>query len=317
MKTILVAWTLLLMASVGHACDICGIYLGVQPNDRRSTVGLFWRSRIMEGTTRVPMTSYLLAKHGSEVHPDVPSQEVPMTEIVNVAELRADLRLTDRFYLLASVPVMNTYRSVNNYILLDAYGVGDAFAMLRYQLVNTRCDTEVPPFVHRLLIGAGAKAPVGRNDLRVDDELASPDIQLGTGSWDLLASVEYSVRHGRTGGGVSALARINGTNATGYHLGNGLSTTAEVFHRFGNDTLSFAPALGAYAEWMGLDHEHGVSDDGTGGTTIFSHAGVRVWWRRFSFSAYYQHALLNNVGDHITPTRQRFVAGVAFNLKQT
>lgn len=305
------------MPFAATACDVCGIFLGVQPNDRRSTIGLFWRNRLMEGSTQVPMTSHLLAKHGSHVPAGVPSQAVPMTEMVTVAELRADLRVGQRFFLLASLPLTNTYRSVNNYQVLDAYGIGDGFAMLRYQLVNTRCDTVMPFFVHRLLVGSGLKAPLGRNNLRVDDELVSPDVQLGTGSWDALASLEYSVRHGRTGGGVSALARFNSANATGYQLGHGLSTTAEVFHRIGNDTLSFAPAIGGYAEWMDHDHVNGVPDHGTGGTTVFSHTGVRVWWKRLSFSAYYQHALLNNEGASITPTRQRVVVGLTFNINKT
>jgi hypothetical protein len=49
------------------------------------------------------------------------------------------------------------------------------------------------------------------------------------------------------------LGRFNSTNAEDYQLGHGISTTAEVFHRIGNDTLSFAPAIGGYAEWM--DHD--------------------------------------------------------------
>ncbi|MCB0767278.1 MAG: hypothetical protein KDB95_08720 [Flavobacteriales bacterium] len=315
MNRILVAWLWLCVPFAASACDVCGIFLGVQPNDRRSTIGLFYRSRVMEGTTHVPMGSALLAaKHGGHVEPGVQYAEVPMTELVNVMELRADLRLGQRFFLLASLPLTNTYRSVNEYQVLDAYGLGDAFAMLRYQLVNTRCDTEVPPFVHRLLVGGGVKVPLGRNDLRVDDVVASPDIQLGTGSWDALASLEYSVRHGRIGGGISALARFNGANAAGYQLGHGLGTTAEVFHRFGNDTLSIAPAIGGYAEWMAHDKVQGTADHGTGGTTVFSHTGVRVWWKRLSLSAYYQHALLNQVGNDITPTRQRFVTGITYNI---
>ncbi len=315
MTRILAAWLWLCLPLVAGACDVCGIFLGVQPNDRRSTIGLFYRSRVMEGTTQVPLTSPVLrAKHGGHVI-GVPHKVVPMTELVNVAELRADLRLSDRFFLLASVPLTNTYRSVNNYRVLDAYGLGDAFAMLRYQLLNSKFDEGEPKLVHRLLVGAGVKAPLGRNDLRVDDELVSPDVQLGTGSWDILTSLEYSVRKGRTGGGVSALGRFNTANAEGYQLGHGLSTTAEVFHRIGNDTLSFAPAIGAYAEWMGHDHVKGVADHGTGGTTVFSHTGVRVWWKRYSFSAYYQHALLNNEGEFITPTRQRIVVGLTYNIK--
>lgn len=314
MRLSLAAWMLLFLPSIGLSCDVCGIFLGVRPNDRASTIGLFWRSRLMEGTTQVPTTSYLL-KHGDHVPTGVPSRTVPMTEMVNVAELRADLRLTQRFFLLASVPMTNTYRSVNNYTVLDAYGMGDAFAMVRYQLVNTRCEEQEPLFVHRLLVGGGVKFPTGQDDLRVGENLASPDIQLGTGSWDGLASVEYSVRSGRTGLGVSMLGRYNTANAAGYQLGHGLSSTAELFHRFGSDTLSFAPAIGGYAEWMAHDQVDGAADHGTGGTTVFSHAGVRAWWKRFSFSAYYQHALLNNEGISITPTRHRIVTGLTYNIR--
>ncbi len=310
------AWLWLCMPFAATACDVCGIFLGVQPNDRRSTIGLFYRSRLMEGTTQVPTTSHLLAKHGNHVPLGVPAEVVPMAEVVNVVELRADVRLGQRLFLLASLPLTNTYRSVNNWQVLDAYGIGDAFAMLRYQAVNTKCDTREPRFVHRLLVGGGVKFPLGRNDLHVDDELVSPDVQLGTGSWDGLLSLEYSVRHDRTGGGISTLARFNSANSEGYQLGHGLSTTAEVFHRIGNDTLSFAPAIGGYMEWMAKDNSNGVAEEGTGGTTIFSHTGVRVWWNRFSFSAYYQHALLNNEGEFITPTRNRVVAGLTFNINK-
>ena len=301
------------MPLAAQACDVCGIFLGVQPNDRRSTIGLFHRSRLMQGTTQVPHMSNLLVKHGGHVPEGVPYRTVPLTEIVNVLELRADLRLSDRFFLLASVPVTNTYRGVNGYQLLDAYGPGDPFAMLRYQLANTRAY-EGRTYVHRLLIGAGLKFPVGRSDLRVGEEIASPDIQLGTGSWDGLLSLEYAVRRGRTAGGVSTLVRLNNPNRRGYRLGHTASSTAEVFHRLGNDTLSIAPAVGTYLEWMGLDHVHGQPDMGTGGLTIFSHVGLRAWWKRFSFSAYYQHALLNHVGTWITPTRHRLVVGLTYNI---
>ncbi len=313
MSRTLAAWLLLCVPAFAQACDVCGIFLGVQPNDRRSTIGLFYRSRVMQGVTRVPLSSNLLLKHGDHVPANVPSAEVPITEVVNVMELRADLRLSERFFLLASVPLTNTYRGVNRYQVLDAYGLGDPFVMLRYQLANTR-DIAHRAFVHRLLLGGGIKFPLGRDDLRIGDDLASPDVQLGTGSWDGLLSLEYSVRRGRTGGGVSTLARFNTANPSGYQLGHAVSTTAEVFHRFGSDTLSFAPAVGAYAEWMAHDHVDGGADASTGGTTLFSHAGVRVWWNRFSFSAYYQQALLDQLGSSITPTRHRIVAGVTYNI---
>ncbi|MDX9750553.1 MAG: hypothetical protein RBT71_05690, partial [Flavobacteriales bacterium] len=178
---------------------------------------------------------------------------------------------------------------------------------------NTRAYQE-RTHVHRLLVGGGLKMPVGRDDLRIGEELASHDIQLGTGSWDGLFSVEYAVRRGRTAGGVSALARFNTANAAGHRMGHGLSTTAEVFHRFGGDSLSFAPAIGAYMERMGQDHMHDMVHAGTGGTTLFTHAGLRAWWKGLSFSAYYQHAVMHRVGHMMTPTRHRIVVGLTCNL---
>ncbi|HNU57941.1 MAG TPA: hypothetical protein PKN30_15225, partial [Flavobacteriales bacterium] len=82
----------------------------------------------------------------------------------------------------------------------------------------------------------------------------------------------------------------------------------------GNDTISFAPAIGGYAEWMAHDKVQGATDHGTGGTTVFAHTGARVWWRRATLAAYYQHALLNQVGINITPTVQRFVVGITYNI---
>lgn len=297
------------------ACDVCGLFLGVLPNDRRTTVGLFWRYRLMRGTTMLPNTSpMLLAKHGDHAQEGVPSTRVPMTELVNVLELRADLRLSARFFAIGSLPLTNTYRSVNGYRLVDAYGLGDPFVLLRYQLVNTRCKADEVRTVHRLLVGAGPKVPLGRSDLRSNGELVSPDMQLGTGSWDALASIEYAVRRGRTGGGLSMLGRYNTENGHGYRLGHGLSLTGEVFHRFGSDTLSVAPVLGAYAEFMGYDHDGSGTLRGTGGTTVFGHFGARVWWKRYALSAFYQPALLNKEGIDITPTRQRIVVGITYNL---
>ncbi len=306
---------LLCAALWATACDVCGIYLGVLPNDRRTSVGLFWRNRFMSGTTLLPNTSPMLQlKHGDHVAPGVPTTEVPMTELVNVLEIRADVRLSQRVFALVSVPFVNAYRGVNGYRVLDEYGLGDPFALLRYQLVNTRCLSDEVRTVHRLLVGAGPKFPLGRHDLRIEDELASPDMQLGSGSWDLLATAEYAVRRGRTGGGVSALYRHNTANGDGHRMGHGLSVTGEAFHRFGSDTLSVSPVLGVYTEFMGYDEMDGEALSGTGGTTVFGHTGIRLWWKQFAFSAFYQPAFLNKEGADITPTRQRIVVGLTYNL---
>ena len=42
------------------ACDVCGLFLGIQPKDRSTTVGLFYRFRQLDGV----LGTVALQKHG-------------------------------------------------------------------------------------------------------------------------------------------------------------------------------------------------------------------------------------------------------------
>ncbi len=77
-------------------------------------------------------------------------------------------------------------------------------------------------------------------------------------------------------------------------------------------------SLGVTARWsefMGYDEDNGESLTGTGGSTVFAQAGLRLWWKQLAFSAFYQPALLHNEGIDLTPTQHRIVVGLTYNLK--
>ena len=49
MKRTLLLGALALATLSGFGCDVCGMFMSLQPHDRTSTIGLSWRLRYREG----------------------------------------------------------------------------------------------------------------------------------------------------------------------------------------------------------------------------------------------------------------------------
>ena len=303
----------LCMALRSLGCDVCGIFLNVQPNDRSTQFGLLYRSRALSRDFNAEGVSLL--KHGGTSESTATTSENKVREMMQAIELRADIRLHDKWALLVAVPAVNTYQSVNGFQRYDEYGLGDPFVILRYQLVNTKraADDTTGGLVHRLQVGGGVKAPLGRSDVTYNGERLHPDAQPGTGSWDALLSVEYALRTQRNGVLFSTLGRINTADEYGVRLGHTASTSLELFRTFAiAKSLQLLPSIGGYMEWAGHDDLDGEVQEATGGTTVFATAGLRAYWKNWMLSATYQKALGWDIGDEMTATDYRVVTGLSY-----
>lgn len=297
------------MALRSLCCDVCGIFLNVQPNDRSTQFGLLYRMRSLSRDFGAPGVTLL--KHGGT---QAGAAQHQVRELVQALELRADVRLAEKWAVLVAVPGVNTYQGVNGFKRYDEYGLGDPFAIVRYQVLNTKrtaADT-TGGLVHRMQFGMGVKAPLGRTDVAYNGERLHPDAQPGTGSWDALVSLEYALRGRRNGLLFSALGRINSTDRYGTRLGHTASATLDLFRSFGRGAVQVLPTVGGYLEWAGHDDEQGAVRHETGGTTWFATAGLRTYWKRWMLSATYQKALGWDIGDEMTATDQRAVVGLSY-----
>lgn len=299
------------MALHSLGCDVCGIFLNVQPNDRNTQFGLLYRVRALSRDFNEEGVSLL--KHGGTT--ESVTTENKVRELMQAIELRADIRLGDKWALLVAVPAVNTYQSVNDLQRYDAYGLGDPFAIMRYQLVNTKrgaADT-TGGLVHRLQLGGGLKAPLGRSDVTYNGERLHPDAQPGTGSWDALMSIEYALRSNRNGLLFNSVGRLSTADKYRVRLGHTVSTSLELFRSFRvAKALQLLPTIGGYTEWAGHDDVDGVTQEGTGGTTIFATAGLRTYWKSWMLTTTYQKALAWDIGDEMTATDYRVIAGLSY-----
>ncbi|MBK8614491.1 MAG: hypothetical protein IPN85_13640 [Flavobacteriales bacterium] len=307
MKRTLLLGALALATLSGFGCDVCGMFMSLQPHDRTSTIGLSWRLRYREGVFTT--TGFSQAKHGGTEA----AIDAKYREIYQVADVRADVWVKPRWAVFASLPLVNNYQSVDGATTADIFGMGDAMVIGRYLVANTECGADTSRSRHRLMLGGGAKLPSGRNDLIYQGETVGPDLQPGTGTTDLLVSAEYLYRKGLWGAGLNLIGRYNG-EANDYRFGHGLNATAEVFRVISAGHMRIMPSLGTYLELATEDQANDVSVSGTGGPTLFTHVSSRVWWRSFSLGLTWQHAVVDRQGSMMVPNKERVIIGINYNI---
>lgn len=132
--------------------------------------------------------------------------------------------LTHRASLLASLPLFTrrAYDIGHPPVLQETYvtsGNGDTLLGIRYAVKLGRADS--------LVAGLSVEAPTGRHRLespagRVDRGILDPSLQPGSGSFDLVASLQYSSRLAAAGLGWSSSASYqhNTANDLDYRVGD-------------------------------------------------------------------------------------------------
>lgn len=318
MKKLFVLGALLLAVLPGRACDQCGcgLLLGVQPYDHANNFGFQWRMRYLHGDIMPLATAPIkVLKHAG--HSDAPA-DVPAsyTEVYAVLEARGQFWLGQRMSLTASIPLLNNFQAVDGIRHADIYAVGDPMLLARYAVLASTSGPDTTRLRHRLTVGLGVKLPLGRTDVEQFGRELPHDLQPGTGTWDGMLTLEYTVRGGAWGTSLGLMGRYNGEMEGGYRMGHNATFTSEVFRIIPIKSVSLLPSAGVYFESTMQDEMDGVADPSTGENTLFSHLGARLWWHNIGVSFTWQHALVNDIGALMIPNRERFTAGIIYSFER-
>jgi hypothetical protein len=181
-------------------------------------------------------------------------------------------------------------------------GIGDLSLLAQYRFLNNRASrTEAAVLL-------GVKAPTGETDERHGEELLDAEFQPGSGAWDALFGLALTRRVGPWSFDANVLYALvtEGTQRTdlgdlflynaaiSYRL-TSLAGPAPMFHgahshAAGDDGDSHAPGHKAGAskgaaldlvlelngEWHDKQETAGVTDENSGGTTIYISPGLRL-----------------------------------------
>ncbi len=266
-----------------QACDVCGIFVGVRPNQVGHRLELVFRSRVYGGYVRLPTgdtdqphplfkTAHDPSLHGSsEPRYDPNDYSRHLT-----GELRGAFFLTTRWQVLAIVPYVDNRQRIAS-PPQRYWGWGDPTVLASWAVVQQ--DSGGHPV--QWLLQAGGQLPLGRFARNATESHLLP----GAGVPVAMLGSSLGLRQGLWGGWLQALGRFAPANPAGFRTANLYTLTATVFRDFqrirGQRRRHVIPHVGGHYENFNGEFEKGRYQYGTGGQLLFGVVGfewVRGRW---------------------------------------
>ena len=303
----------------GYACDNCNIYLNLSPNDYKNSIGLYMRNRLMFGEYNLfgEMIATKHAGHGN----DLAFWGQQVHETYQTYEIRGNFFFKKRWKTSFILPFINNNQQIGNVERYKVRGVGDPILLQSFQVFNTKKDTVSKTIAQRLTIGGGLKFPLGKTDLTYANGTPNLDLQPGTGSWDFLTYVSYSMKWKFIGTNVVLNLKKNGKDSFGYRYGMVFNGNANLFTDVEFKKFTVRLLGGAYIENAKFDTMHDPDNDvfyqhhDTGGRVWFANTGLQLFTRRMVLFAEFQKAVKNNLNGYTQLlTKHKINVGITYNF---
>jgi hypothetical protein len=282
----------LLCALPSYACDGCGCsisqaYFGLTPNTQGHYLGLWWQHQQYE------------------ILPDNIFPERGFGEdYFNSVEWRGRFELHPRIQVSAILP-MTLHRRNRQEGVEELNGLGDAVVLINY-LVFDNSDSLHLRVRHRLSAGLGTKMPTGAYRTVQSDADANPNFQRGTGSWDYLFNLAYTLRLENTGMHIEGTYRYNTANEAAYRFGNRVDIAATAYWLSAPGQVQWMPTLGLHYEQSEWNEEKGYYRTDTGGDALLANAGLEAYWQQFNLGASYSYPLAQHWNNDRIDAKSRF-----------
>ncbi len=296
---------LLLCISTWHtanACDACGCSitnqnLGLLPQSNRHFAGIQYQNNTFNSIQR-PL---------SDTQPDIYSEEYYHT-----VQLWGRVFIGKRWQIFAFLPYRNNLRKQSG-ASGNISGIGDITVLVNYNLLQTN-DSSMNTIRHRLQLGGGVKAPTGRY-LGVSelDKAGLPNMQPGTGAWDIPLNLNYTFKYKKTGLNLDAAYNITTPNRYNYKYGNRLNTQLLGFYWLNMKQIAILPQAGIRYEYALHDHDNydkGWLNRQTGGYILSAVAGIQAYYKSFGVQLSFYKPVAQAYANGDITAIQRADAGI-------
>ena len=296
-KKILVAGLssfMLLGSQNALACDACGCgvgsyQFGILPQQTKNFVGIRYQQKFDKTT---PM-------HGSQSE-----------EFFRTTEVWGRFYPVKRVQVLALLPY-NFNQQKSEGVTKQVQGLGDALVLVNYNLINNT-DSLYQNVKHNLFVGGGVKLPTGQFNRKVENQELNPNLQLGSGSLDLVANAMYTVRYNKIGLNTNVTYKYNTANKNEFHFGNKIGAGTVLFSVLKVKEMAIMPNAGFSTEITGKDRHYGDELLESGGHANFVSLGSEFYFKNFSFGVTGQKPVSQNVSEGYVETGNRLLTHLTF-----
>jgi len=199
-------------------------------------------------------------------------------ENFNTAQIWGRIPISKKIEITALVPY-HFHKRIKTNDTQNIDGIGDITIMAFYNLYQTKSDSA--NYQHKLLIGAGFKAPTGKYDSANNGSI-NPSFQVGTGSWDYSIATEYIVRKKQLGLNTTLNYIFKTENDKNYKFGDQFNYGSTLFYTTGIDKVLIVPQIGIAGETYTANQDHNEDIPLTKGDIFFNKIGIEVGYKKFS-----------------------------------
>lgn len=293
---------LLVWAAGAQACTVCGCsasnpYLGILPQFHRHFIGLQAQYRSFE------------SKHLETSEDGGVSQEY-----YRMLQVWGRYQLGKKIQLFGYLPYVANLKNENGKNT-EVAGPGDVTLLANYQLLNHTDAHQA--WKQNLQLGGGLKLPTGVDNYTGNEADGLPNMQPGTGTWDVLANLNYTIRHRRWGMNVDASYTLTTAAPDGYKFGNRLSAGATCFFWHSQNSWHVLPQAGLRLDIAGTDYDnyqYRIRNDMSGGLQLYSMLGIQTYYKQFGFQLSAYLPLTQHYAGGMVRAKLRSEAGIFFLL---
>ncbi len=291
-------------------CDMCGCYMGIEPNFSKNQVGLrYYTFKFFSPAD--PETAAETQTDNTGLPNQVNHEEhSSSTEYYNNVELYGRIYISPKMRVIFGIPFK--FNKIDN---KELNGMGDMRVLGQYQVYNTNI-TGKTVYWQRVFLGGGLKLPTGVYNKQLVYGITEPHFQPGTGSLDLIVNGLYMGKLEKLGiGWRNDIAyTFTTTNKNEYQFANRFNAATTFSYDLNVSSLTMLPHAGLYYETANSDKLNGKSAAGSGGNVLFVTSGVDFYYKLLSLDVIYELPISENLYDAQPENRYRLYLGLGYSF---
>ncbi|UKB84367.1 transporter [Chryseobacterium sp. MEBOG06] len=226
-------------------------------------------------------------------------KDLTQDQYFNTLQLWGKIPVAKKLSVYASLPFhFHEKKTMQGDIRIN--GIGDLNLMGIYQLISSKNN------FHQLNGGLGVKVPLGKFDEKGISGV-NPSFQLGTGSWDYQAALNYKFQKNKIAVLVNTDYTIKTENKKNYHFGNQWNYAATGFYQItGNEKTNFSAKTGFQGEVYAQNKQFGEGLPNTAGSALYGKLGFEASYRKFSLGSEVMLPVYSHLAGGDIEARSRF-----------
>ncbi|MFL9834809.1 transporter [Chryseobacterium terrae] len=233
--------------------------------------------------------------------------DLTQDQYFNTIQLWGKIPLTQKLSVYASLPFhFHQKKTLQGDININ--GIGDFNLMGIYKLINSKDNA------HELNGGVGVKVPLGKFDEKGISGV-NPSFQLGTGSWDYQAVLNYRFQKNKVAVLLNTDYTVKTENKKHYQFGNQWNYSATGFYQiFGNENSIVSAKAGLQGEVYDRNRQYKENLPKTAGSALYGKFGFETSFKKLSLGTELMLPTYTNLAGGDIEAKSRFSLFVNFGI---